>query len=174
MNTYILIYDSFVQFEVMLAAYFMKTKGKVYTLGLQNNAVNSCEGFSINPAVLVEDVDLNNIDVLIIPGGEAEQIMKQEALLDLIRSLNSQGKVLGGICGGVSVLKTAGVLEDKNYVDNETGVSNVVVDGTIITAKPNGYVEFALEIGRIMNIYKDEADLQETIDFFKHFKSSKE
>lgn len=45
MNTYILIYDSFVQFEVTLAAYFMKTKGEVYTLGLEDKALISCEGF---------------------------------------------------------------------------------------------------------------------------------
>jgi putative intracellular protease/amidase len=171
LNTYILIYDSFVQFEVTLAAYFMKTKGEVYTLGLEDKALISCEGFSVNPSVLVENVDVSTIDLLIIPGGETDNLIGQEALLDLIRSLNRAGKVIAGICGGVSILKAAGVLDGKVYVDNESGVSNVVVDGTIITAKPNGYVDFALEIGRVMSIYKDEADLQETIDFFKYFKS---
>jgi hypothetical protein len=48
---------------------------------------------------------------------------------------------------------------------------NVIRDGNILTAKPNGYVDFALELGRMMDIYQDEADLQETIDFFKYFKS---
>lgn len=105
MNTYILIYDSFVQFEVTLAPYFMKTKGEVYTLGLEDKALISCEGFSVNPSVLVENVDVSTIDLLIIPGGKTDNLIGQEALLDLIRSLNRAGKVIAGICGGVSILK---------------------------------------------------------------------
>ncbi|WP_175406469.1 hypothetical protein [Bacillus sp. FJAT-27264] len=46
-----------------------------------------------------------------------------------------------------------------------------MVDRNIVTALPNGYVDFALELGKLMNIYKDKADYQETIEFFKYFKS---
>ncbi|MBT2291766.1 DJ-1/PfpI family protein [Paenibacillus albidus] len=109
---------------------------------------------------------------LFIPGGETADLVHHTGLLDLIRTLHAAGKGIGAICGGVSVLRAAGILENKAYVDNESSPEspNVVADGNIITAKANGYVDFALEIGRLMNIYKDQADLQETIDFFKYFK----
>ncbi|MFC3750106.1 DJ-1/PfpI family protein [Paenibacillus sp. GCM10012306] len=180
MNTYILIYNSFVQFEVVLAAYFMKTQGEVYTLGLGSSPVNSSESFSVNPAKTLSEVNVQEIDLLIIPGGETEEIIKDESLLKLLRELDTAGKVIGGICGGVSVLKAAGILNNRKFVEvaaAEEGVSaatsgvNVMVDGNIVTALPNGYVDFALELGTLMNIYKDKADYQETIDFFKYFKT---
>jgi putative intracellular protease/amidase len=171
LNTYILIYDSFVQFEVTLAAYFMKTQGEVYTLGLEHTAVTSCEGFSVNPTVILENVDVSSIDLFIIPGGDIDEIAKHEALLTLIRRLNDAGVIIGGICGGVSLLKTAGVLDSNLDQSTDSPDANVIINGNIITAKPNGYVDFALEIGKKLSIFKDEADLQETIDFFKYFKS---
>lgn len=189
MNTYVLVYDSFVQFEVVLAAYFMKTQSEVYTLGLSPAPVLSCEGFSINPSAVLGNIDVDAMDLLVIPGGEVQEIARNEDLLALIRSMNAAGKAVAGICGGVSVLKAAGILKDRSYVDNpDSGAAaessnglqgagtsadglNVIRDGNILTAKPNGYVDFALELGRMMDIYQDEADLQETIDFFKYFKS---
>lgn len=188
MNTYVLVYNSFVQFEVVLAAYFMKTQSEVHTLGLNSMPVISCEGFSINPSAVLGNMDVNAIDLLVIPGGEVGELAANESLLALIRSMNAAGKTVAGICGGVTVLKAAGVLEGRSYVDNQEGREaaenakglpdagtsdevNVIRDGNILTAKPNGYVDFALELGRMMDIYQDEADLQETIDFFKYFKS---
>ncbi|MFE4713732.1 DJ-1/PfpI family protein [Paenibacillus sp. NPDC056722] len=180
MNTYILIYDSYVQFEIVLAAYFMRMQGEVYTLGLGSSPVNSCEGFSVNPAKTLQEVNVQDIDLLIIPGGETEEIVKEETLLKLLRDLDAAGKAIGGICGGVSVLKAAGILNNRSFVTNAgveeensgaTSGANVMVDRNIVTALPNGYVDFALELGKLMNIYKDKADYQETIDFFKYFKT---
>ncbi|WP_249901922.1 DJ-1/PfpI family protein [Paenibacillus sp. PK3_47] len=179
MNTYILIYDGFVQFEVVLAAYFMKTKSEVYTLGLEKRPFDSCEGFSTNPAKVIGELDTGAVDVLVIPGGDTAELARNEKLLELVRRLNAAGTTIAAICGGVEVLKAAGVLEGKRYAGNpaeavSAGTSvqdNAVVDGNILTALPNGYVDFALELGRMMNIYKDGDDLQETIDFFKYFKA---
>ncbi|WP_187355373.1 DJ-1/PfpI family protein [Paenibacillus tengchongensis] len=170
MNTYVLVYDSFVQFEVMLAAYFLKTAGPVHTLGLSREAVVSAEDFSVNPSVDLLSADVGSIDVLVIPGGDTEELKSHAGLLELIRTLSDQGKPVAAICGGVSVLQAAGVLEGRAHVDDGSTADSVVLSGHILTARPNGYVDFALELGRLLNIYKDEADLQETIDFFKHFK----
>ncbi|MNI95193.1 hypothetical protein D3C73_1534270 [compost metagenome] len=49
--------------------------------------------------------------------------------------------------------------------------TNVVVDGHIITAKANAYVDFGIEIGKVMNIYSSTEDLEETIEVFKYFKA---
>lgn len=179
MSTYILIYDGFVQFEVVLAAYFLKTKSEVFTLGLEKGPYESCEGFSTNPAEVIEELDSGAVDVLVIPGGDTAEIARNEGLLELVRKLNAAGITIAAICGGVEVLKAAGVLEGKRYAGNRakadpagtSGQGNVIVDGNILTALPNGYVDFALELGRMMNIYKDADDLQETIDFFKYFKA---
>jgi putative intracellular protease/amidase len=179
MNTYILIYDGYVQFEVVLAAYFMKTKSEVYTLGPENRPFESCEGFSTNPAAILGEIEAGSVDVLVIPGGDTAELAKNAELLELIRELDAAGTTIAGICGGIEVMKAAGVLEGRRFAGNPAEAEsagtpqqdNVVADGNILTALPNGYVDFALELGRMMNIYKDEADLQETIDFFKYFQT---
>jgi len=93
--------------------------------------------------------------------------------------MKNKNKVLAAICAGPVHLAKAGVLnglkyttsinvneyfQKENYRDE-----NVVIDNKVITAEPEGYVDFAIEIGKLMNIYKDDQDLEETINFFKYF-----
>ena len=44
-------------------------------------------------------------------------------------------------------------------------------DGLLVTARPNGYVDFAVEAGKAIGLFTDEADIAETLDFFKFHKS---
>ena len=46
-----------------------------------------------------------------------------------------------------------------------------VVGDNVITARANMYVDMAIAIGKKMNLFVDEADLQETIDFWKYHKT---
>ena len=45
-----------------------------------------------------------------------------------------------------------------------------VSDEGIITARANAYIDFAIEIGKALKLFVNEADLQETIDFWKYHK----
>lgn len=182
MKTYIIIYEGFAHFEVMLASYFLKTQGDIITIGINEKPVISCEGYKIIPDITIGEVKADDLDVLIIPGGDPDEISHSNQLYNVLREVNEQEKVIGGICSGVYHLAKAGILEDKDYTStldiNELSRvepsrfknENYVVDGNIITAKANGYVDFGIELGRIMDIYQDGDDLKETIDFFKFFK----
>ena len=44
---------------------------------------------------------------------------------------------------------------------------DVVVTENIITARPNGYVDFAIEVAKKMDLFEDEDDLKETIAFWR-------
>ncbi|MBS4537440.1 DJ-1/PfpI family protein [Clostridium sp. D2Q-11] len=181
MKTYVLIYEGFVQFEVVLSNYFMKTKGEIVTVGLNNKEVTSWEGFRTLPHITLEEVDIKDVDLLILPGGDPQHLINDKKLMEVIDKLNSQGKTIGAICAAPLSLAKAGVLKGRKYTttlpivefkdfnESEFVDENVVVDGNIITAKASGYVDFALELGKIMNIYENEADLQETIKYFKYF-----
>lgn len=184
MNTYVLIYEGFTQFEVVLANYFLKTKGEIITVGINNNIVLSAEGFRTVPHTVLEEVKVEDVDLFIIPGGDPDKLISNKEFYNLLNKLNDEKKKIGAICSGTVHLAKSGVLNGKKFT---TSVSideykyfnkidfkndNIVVDGNILTAKANGYVDFAIELGTIMNIYKDEADLKETIDFFKYFKDS--
>ena len=49
-------------------------------------------------------------------------------------------------------------------------VLDVAVSGNVITSRANGYVNFAIEVARKMNLFKDDADLEETIAFWRDYK----
>jgi len=181
LKTYILIYETFVQFEVVLTNYFMKTKGEIITVGLDNRGVTSWEGFKTVPHVTIDEVDPDEVDLFVIPGGEPDKLFGNNKLNILLKELYEQGKVLAAICAAPLQLARAGVLDDHKYTttlpldefdsfnqDNFQN-DNVVVDRNIITAKAAGYVDFALEIGRKMDIFKNKADYQETVEYFKYY-----
>lgn len=184
LNTYILIYEGFAQFEVVLAGYFLKTRGSIVTIGINDNSVTSGEGFITLPHTTLDQVNYKNIDLFIIPGGDLKVLTGNKKLYTLLNKLANADKKIAAICSGPLHLAKCGILDNKKFTttlslkehecfnSNNFQNKNVVVDGNIITAKANGYVDFALELGTVMNIYENEEDYQETINFFKKFKDS--
>ncbi|MGF7059525.1 DJ-1/PfpI family protein [Brassicibacter mesophilus] len=181
MRSYILIYEGFVQFEVILASYFLKTKGEIITVGVDESRVTSAEGFITVPHITIGEVDVNEVDIFIIPGGEPGKLLENVDLHELLIKLNNQNKAIGAICAAPIHLAKSTVLKGKKYTTTLPieefkefqGCTyldeNVVVDDNIITAKASGYVDFAIEIGKVMDIYENEEDLEETIRYFKYF-----
>lgn len=180
MKTYVLIYEGFVQFEVVLANNFMKTKGDIITVGKDMNEVLSHEGFKTIPHKTIDDIDIEEVDLFIIPGGFPDILINNTKLHKLLKELNSKNKVIGAICAAPIHLAKAGILNGRNFTTtlpveefyefNECNFKNrdIVVDKNIVTAKANAYVDFAIKLGELMDIYENEEDLEETIRYFKY------
>lgn len=181
MKTFVLIYEGFVQFEIVLACYLMKIKGDIITLGLEQKLVSSIEGFQTLPNCTIETFRADEADLFLIPGGDPNILFKNKNLYQILNMLNDKSKVIAAICSGPLHLAAAGILKNKKYTttlplddfkdfDKEFFIdTNVVTDNNIITAKASGYVDFAIEIGKKLNIYDDQEDLDETIRYFKYF-----
>lgn len=119
----------------------------------------------------IDELKIEEVDLLIIPGGNPDAVKETGKLYKCLRELNERGVVIGALCSAPVHLAKAGVLKGKRYTTSlpvneftefETENykdENVIVDHNIVTAKASGYVE----------IYKDEDDLLETIRFFKYF-----
>jgi putative intracellular protease/amidase len=182
MKVGILVYDGCVQFEVVLAAYFVQHKGEVVTYGLESRDHRSAEGFLLRPQHLLSELEPDTIDAFIIPGGEPGPIIESEVLAEALRSLNDRGKLLAAICGGPLHLSRAGVLEGKRFTSSVyadrpdwfvSGIysdEDIVQDGNVITAWPNAYVDFALALGDRLSIFTDEVDREETVRVFREFR----
>jgi protein deglycase len=181
-NTGILVYDTCAQFEVVFAALLLKDKGNVTTYGLEMRDFETMEGFKVRPHLHLEDLNPDDLDLFIIPGGQPKAIIGNELLGLKLRALNSRGKLLAAICGGPVHLGKAGVLrgkrfttsvyeewreafEDGTYVDED-----LVEDGNIITAWPNAYADFALTLGRRMGAFKDDDEEASTVRVIREFK----
>ena len=99
-----------------------------------------------------DDVQLEDYDALVIPGGRApEYIRLNERVLEIVRHFAEAGKPIASICHGQQLLAAAGVLEGKTctaypavkpdlvragatWADVNDTFSNAVVDGTLVTA----------------------------------------
>ena len=65
----------------------------------------------------------------------------------------------------MDVLDGAGLLQGISSTHSED--LDVAREDHIITARANAYVDFAIEVGKELELFTDEQDLQETIDFWK-------
>ncbi len=181
MKTYILVYEGFAQFEVVIACSFLKTKGDMITVGLTDTSVTSSEGFVIKPDNLLSDVRVDDVDFFLIPGGPPFELMENEAFYTLLKTLNDSHKYIGAICSATLHLAKTGLLLNRNYTtsldrtlykefsDDFFVDENVVVDDHIITAKGAGYVDFAIKLGMLGDVYEDDNDLKQTIDYYRNF-----
>jgi 4-methyl-5(b-hydroxyethyl)-thiazole monophosphate biosynthesis len=95
-------------------------------------------------------MDLTQMDMLVLPGGlgGVASIMASEASMDAVRFAWENGKFLGAICAGPTILASLGILDGKNATcypgcEEKMGKANIlpqaaVTDGSIITGTSAG------------------------------------
>lgn len=163
MKTHIFLYQEVSLFEVDLVAYFFKTKGDVYIVTEGDEVIRTNEGIRVMADKTIGEISKEDIDVLVICGGNTENIKDMSCVQKLIRECKIEKKVIGGICAGSEIVANA--LELNSNVDK-----TIVFDECVVLSPGNEYVDFALTLGKVANIYDGEEDYQETIDYFKHFR----
>ncbi len=168
MKSVVLLFDSCCIFEIVTLNYFLNYSNKdVVFASVDGKAKTSMEGYSINADMPITGLDASDIELLVITGGSVEEI-DTSLVHKLINLVNDSGGLIAGICAGVDVLEKAGILSDVRSVQN-TGL-DVVTSNNIITSRANAHVDFAIEVGKKLALFQDEADVKETIDFWKHHK----
>ncbi len=171
MNNYFLIYDDCCFYEIVLLGYFLRYSSSgeqpMFYCSKGGRDINTAEGFTVKADIAVEDIAPEEVRALIIPGGPINNVMGTETA-SLLTAAADHGAVIGAICGGVELLEKCGILEGRSSV--HTTESDVTTDGKIVTALPNAYVDFAVEVGKLLDVFVDEADIEETLDFFKFHK----
>ena len=119
----------------------------------------------------------------LLPGGPAWQEPTPPAAARLLRSARQRGVPLAAICGATLALARAGILDQLRHTSNSVDylleqVSDyaaaalyqdepAVTDDGVITAGGAHYVEFTVEILRLLGIYEGER-LQAWYALFKH------
>lgn len=168
MKDIVILYDKCCLYEIANTNYYLNYAGAdVDFVGMKNAPIKSMEGFSINPDYTIDEIDSSEIRSLIIPGGNIQNIHQKE-LKVLIKKVFENGKLVAAICAAVDLIEDAGIL--NGIASTHSTDADCISEKNVITARANAYVDFGIEVAKYLDLFADEFDLRETIDFWKHFK----
>lgn len=168
MKDVFLVFDTSCFYEIVILNYFMRfSKCDVILCSLDGKPVRTMEGYSVNVDMALSDVEKTQVRSFTVPGGKVSAIDTPE-VRTCLRELKEQGALVAGICAGVDVLDHAGILDGLRSTHSTD--LDFVNDRHVITSRANTYVDFAIEVAKELGLFADEADLRETIDFWKNYR----
>jgi len=165
----VLIEDNFRDEEAVYPYYrFIEAGYEVKIVGPQaKNTYTGKFGLPLDSDLSPDQVDMDKVAAVIIPGGFAPDKMRQDkAMVSLVRKASDKCCVIGAICHGGWMLAEADICRDKDvtgfiaiatdlknaggkYIDKE-----VVVDGNLVTSrKPSDLPAFCRSILELVKAY---------------------
>lgn len=154
----------------------------IYPFSIDGAAVESLGGLKIQPERSLDELNVNEIDLLILPGGDAWSQGLNDAIAPLVEKLIARKRTVAAICDATVFLAKHGHLNKIWHTSNGaqylpqrvpsyTGRHYYedlpcVVDGNIITANGAGMIEFAIEIFRQQEVM-DEVTIEKIYDLYK-------
>jgi len=136
---------------------------KVDMIGVIGSVIQSKHGVKVIVDRTLNQINPEDYDAIILPGGSPgyQNLGRSAKLMEILKTFNSQNKLIGAICGAPTILAKEGLLDNKRatvYPGHEKILpyprdGTVVVDGNIITSQgPGTAIDFALKIvAKILN-----------------------
>lgn len=162
-KVYLFLADGFEEIEALTVVDLMRRAKIDITMVSVNGRkqVTGSHQISVIADEIFEEVDFNDADLLVLPGGMpgTTHLMKHEGLDRLLTDAHRKGRALAAICAAPSVLGNKGLLDGKKatcypgFEENLFGAtiqnSAVVTDGNVTTSRGMGTsVDFALSLIR--------------------------
>ncbi|MBM3249663.1 MAG: type 1 glutamine amidotransferase [Candidatus Omnitrophica bacterium] len=145
----VLVEEAYQVLEVWYPYLRLREEGfQTVLVGTGKKAYKSKDGYPAEEELAIKDADPADFDAVVIPGGWAPDFLRRSPeVLNLIRDMDKQGKVIASICHGGWVLASAGILRGRTvtsfsaikddvvnagakFLDQE-----VVVDKNLITSR---------------------------------------
>jgi protease I len=135
--------------QALLDAGVKVTLASIKTDAIQGVVNDSEKGESITPELTLEDVDTDDYDVLLLPGGVAnpDKMRLQERAVEIVTEFMEDDKIVAAICHAPWLLVEADVVDGRrvtSWPSLRTDLENagadvvdeeVVVDGNLITSR---------------------------------------
>jgi putative intracellular protease/amidase len=182
---YIYLFDGYSDWEIAyLAPELNKSENhELIYLSEHGDRVTSMGGLRVEPSGSLHEVELEEMSLLILPGGEAWENENPKGIKQLLREAYDSNKNIAAICAATTFLGRSGMLNEVKHTSNDLnylkGIAPAyqgepyyqntlaVTDGNIITANGIAPIEFAREIFRKVGLY-DEATLEQWFQLFKN------
>jgi putative intracellular protease/amidase len=139
----------------------------VKTVGESREPVTSMGGVTILPDMTLDELDPAHSVLFILVGSDSWHEGKHKPALEKAKQFLAADRPVAAICGAISGLASAGLLDEKRHTGNviyELQVEGyhgeafyqqqpAVTDGNLITASGPSPIEFAYEIAKMIDLY---------------------
>lgn len=158
---YILLGTGFEETEAV-ASYGILCRGgvKAAFVGVNSNKVKGSHGIEITCDCGIMDIDLNEAEIVVVPGGlrGVKSIKESQKTMELLKKASEMGTPLAAICAGPTVLAELGIMKNVKaccYPGMESFIPGADIDnsfmartdGSIITGRsPGASIHFGLEL----------------------------
>lgn len=172
---YLLVVEGFADWEPAHALAELRRHGRfrVESVGLTSEAVRSMGGLAVLPSKTVTEVDVSDVAVFILPGGDRwEQAPVEPSLEALLKRLDDGGVPLAAICGATVAIARLGLLRGRRHTSNGLDYlrshvpgyaeadayveAPAVRDRKLVTASGLADVEFARELFEELDVLTPE------------------
>ena len=168
---YMLLGTGFEETEAIAPLDLLRRAGvDVLTVGVTGKTVFGSHKIGIEADITIEEVDLTNLEMIILPGGlgGVASARASQSALDALRFAWENDKFVAAICAGPTVLADLGITDGKSatcYPGCEGGMGSAnmvecaaIRDGRLITGASAGCaIPFGLKLVEALK-GKDEAD----------------
>ena len=121
--------------------------GEIYT--------SKSGGLTAESQVSSKDIAADQLDALLVPGGWApDKLRRDENILQLVREMNTQGKILGFICHAGWVAASAGICKGKKATGS-TGIKDDMENAGAVWVDEPAFREGNLVWGRVVKDIPD-------------------
>ncbi len=135
-------------------------------ISLHRREIIGKHGYPIKPDKLIRDVNPNDYDGVIIPGGtkNPDYLRREKDILNFVANINKDGKLVGAICHAGWVLISAKIIKSRKATSyfairddmvNAGAIfedSPVVIDKNLITSRmPSDLPDFMKSVLEFLN-----------------------
>ena len=162
---YVLLGTGFEETEAIVPVDLLRRAGlEVLTVGINGKTVYGGHNIGIESDILLEDMDLSNMDMIVLPGGlgGVASIRGSKPAMEAVRYAWENGKYTAAICAAPTILAELGITSGRNatcYPGCEADLGDAIVagdlacvqDGKMITGASAGCaVPFGLALIRAL------------------------
>lgn len=145
---------------------------KIITVSLKKTPIITMGGMKIIPDIAVEELRIENIDALILPGGDTWTDSVHEPILLVAEQCIREGILVAAICGATFGLARKGVLDSREHTSNDLEYLKficpayqgeqafrreaAVTEGNLITASGIAPLEFARHVIQALEVFSEQ------------------
>jgi len=173
-SCYLFLFEGFADWEPAIVTAGLNTYSdfEIRTFSVDGKSVKSMGNLTINPDLRLEDVNISDFDLIILPGGNKWEEGGNTEISQLIKNTFNNGKTIAAICAATTFLAKLGIYSHINHTSNGldylkkqvpgyAGDSRYinepcVMDKNVITANGAAMIEFAYNIFKQFGIMKKE------------------